>query len=209
VGDELRQVRAAARDAQLAALRVAAEAIAARDESEHRETAQQQALAASYQALHDSYRDRETVLAAAMADRADWERSTRQQRQLAVAADTELRRRHPGQPWPPLRSAEPELPANVRRDGPALSPEDDLEQTAQRISDLAAQHREFADKLAQRQSLMIPAEDLDYEQFGQAFPDWEEHRTDAILQPPRPQIAPCGQVLERITGRDLDIEAAD
>lgn len=71
------------------------------------------------------------------------------------------------------------------------------------------QRSEFADKLAQRHSLMIPAEDADYEQFGQAFPDWEEHRTDAILQPPRPQIAPSGQVLERITGRDLDIEAAD
>ena len=34
--------------------------------------------------------------------------ATRQQRQLAVAADGELRRRHPGQPYPPLRSAEPE-----------------------------------------------------------------------------------------------------
>ena len=42
-----------------------------------------------------------------MADRADWETATRAQRQLAVAADAELRRRHPGQYFAPLRSAEP------------------------------------------------------------------------------------------------------
>jgi hypothetical protein len=42
-----------------------------------------------------------------MADRADWDAGTRTQRHLAVAADAELRRRHPGQQYPPLRSAEP------------------------------------------------------------------------------------------------------
>jgi hypothetical protein len=39
----------------------------------------------------------------------DWthrEKATRHQRQLAAAADAELCR-HPGQPWPSLRSAEP------------------------------------------------------------------------------------------------------
>ena len=40
------------------------------------------------------------------------------------------------------------------------------------IEDLAARHREFADKLAERQSLMIPAEDPDYEDAGPAFPAW-------------------------------------
>jgi hypothetical protein len=166
-------------------------------------------MAASYQALHNIYREREAVLVTAMADRTDWERATYQQRQLAVAADTELRRRRPGESWPPLRSVEPEPSTNVQHDNPALTPEADLEQIAQRISDLAAQHREFADKLAQRQSQTIPAEDPDYEQFGQAFPDWEEHRTDAILKPPRPQIPPSGQVMERIADRDLDMEAAN
>ena len=109
VGDELRQVRAGAREARLAALRATAEAdAAARPAATHEQAARQQALAASYQAMHDAYRERETVFAAAMADRADWEQATRQQRQLAVAADAELRRRHPAQRCPPLRSAEPE-----------------------------------------------------------------------------------------------------
>jgi hypothetical protein len=44
---------------------------------------------------------REAVFAAVMADRADWERATRQQRHLAVAADAELRRRNPGPPIQP------------------------------------------------------------------------------------------------------------
>ena len=76
---------------------------------------------------------------------ADWEQATRYQRQLAVAADAELRRRHPGEPWPPLRSAEPEAATEPQHDNPAAAPEDDLQQTAQRIGDLAARHREFAD----------------------------------------------------------------
>ena len=68
------------------------------------------------QALHEAYRQRETVFAAVMADRADWEAATRQQRHLAVGADAELRRRHPGQYFSPLRSAEPEPATGAQRD---------------------------------------------------------------------------------------------
>jgi hypothetical protein len=32
---------------------------------------------------------------------------------------------------------------------------------------------------------------------------------DAILQPPKPRIEPSARILERVTGRDLDLEAAD
>jgi len=89
VGDELRQVRAAAWDAR---------------------------LAGSYQALHGAYRQREEVFAATMADRADWDNATVQQRHLAIAADAELHRRHPAQHYPPLRSAEPQPVTAAQRD---------------------------------------------------------------------------------------------
>jgi hypothetical protein len=112
-GDELRQVRAGARDTHLAALRITAEADAAHRRGEHEEARRHQSLASSYLAMHEVYEERETALAAAMEDRTDWVRATRQQRQLAVAADGELRR-HPGQPWPPLRSAEPELDSDTQ-----------------------------------------------------------------------------------------------
>ena len=116
VGDELRQVRAAAWDARLAGLCVSAEAAAAQQRGEHQEAARKQELAGSYQALHDAYRQRETVFAATMADRDDWEKATVQQRHLAVAADAELRRRHPDEHYPPLRSAEPEPATNDQRE---------------------------------------------------------------------------------------------
>ena len=115
VGDQLRQVRAAAREARLAGLRASAEAAATGHHGDHHTAAQQQELAASYQALHDAYRQRETVFATIMADRADWDAATRAQRHLAVAADAELRRRHPGQHYPPLRSAEPDPATDSQR----------------------------------------------------------------------------------------------
>jgi conjugative relaxase-like TrwC/TraI family protein len=117
VGDELRQIRAGARDAYLAAIRATAEARAARHRGQHQDAGRQQVLAASYQAMHDAYRDRETVLAAVMSDRADWDAATRHQRHQAVAADAELRRRHPARTHPPLRSAEPP-PVPARRAHP-------------------------------------------------------------------------------------------
>jgi hypothetical protein len=32
---------------------------------------------------------------------------------------------------------------------------------------------------------------------------------DAILQPPKPRIEPSPRILERVAGRDLDLEAVD
>jgi hypothetical protein len=66
-----------------------------------------QRIFCGYHALEQAYRKRETVFAAVMTDRTEWEAATRQQRHLAVAADAEIRRRHPGQYYAPLRSAEP------------------------------------------------------------------------------------------------------
>jgi conjugative relaxase-like TrwC/TraI family protein len=207
-GDELRQVRVGARDAHLAALRATAEAAAARRHGDHEQATRQQDMAANYQALCDAYLERETAFAANMADRADWEKATRRQRQLAVAADAELRRRHPDQSWPPLRSAEPE-PASQAHVDAAVPLAETSDAAQQRISDLAARHREFADRLADRQSQLIPAEDPDYAPLGRAFPAWTDPFRDAILQPPKPEIPSSERILEHIPGRDLDREAAD
>ena len=208
VGDELRQVRTGARQARLADIRAAAEAEAAQHRGQHEEAARQQELAASYQALHDAYAEREAAFAAVMADRADWDTATRAQRHLAVAADAELRRRHPGQQYPPLRSAEPPPVTQAQRDDLTLTPGEQIQQTGQWIKDLAAQHREFAARLADRQSLTIPSEDPDYGDLGQAFPPWPAPATDAILQPPKPEIQPSERILERAPDHAPDMEAA-
>jgi len=58
-GDALCQVRAAAWDARLAAVRATAEADVAQRRGQPEEAARQQALASGYRAMHDAYRDRE------------------------------------------------------------------------------------------------------------------------------------------------------
>ena len=209
VGDELRQVRAAAWDAHLAGLRASAEAHAAQQRGNHAEAARQHELAGSYQALHDAYRQREDVFATTMADRADWDKATLQQRHFAVAADSELRRRHPGRHHPPLRSAEPEPATGAQRDSLTLTAGQPPNEMPQWIKDLAAAHRTFAAALADRQHLRIPSQDPDYEDLGPAFPPWPGPAKDAILQPPKPEITPSPQVLQRVADRDAGWEAAD
>jgi hypothetical protein len=161
------------------------------------------------QAMRDAYREREAVFAAVMADRADWEQATRQQRQLAVAADAELRRRHPGQPHPPLRSAEPDPATEAQREELSLTVGEEISDMGEWIRELAERRGEFALRLAARQSVMIPAEDPDYEDHGPAFPELTTANREAILQPPRPEIQPSAQILERVADLDADIEAAD
>jgi AAA domain len=209
VGDELRQVRAATREARLAGLRASAQAAAAANRGDHDTAIGQQELAASYHALHQAYRQRETVFTTIMTDRTDWDAATCAQRHLAVAADAELRRRHPDQHFSPLRSAEPEPATESQRAELTPTPGQPPGETGQWITDLTAAHRTFAERLADRQSLTIPAEDPRYGDLGQAFPPWPRPARDAILQPPKPQIRPSLQVLERAADRDADWEAAD
>ena len=209
VGDELRQVRLGAQEASLAAIRAEAEAKAGARRNDEHAAARQQILTASYRAMHDAYRERETVFATTMADRADWEQATRQQRQLAVAANAELHRRHPDQRFAPLRSAEPEPTTEAQRDELTLTVGGEANEMDQWIKDLAAEHHAFADKLAERQSMTIPSEDPDYANLGQAFPPWTGRGKDAILQLPKPEIRPAARILERAADRDRDAEAAN
>jgi hypothetical protein len=208
-GDELRQVRAAAWDARLSGLRAAADARAAAQRGDQDHAAATHKLAASYQALERTYREREAVFAHTMADRAGWETATRAQRQLAVAADAELRRRHPGQHFAPLRSAEPQSATDAQRDELTRTPEQPPGEIDQWIKDLAAGHRTFAGQLADRQSQTVPSEDPDYSDLGPAFPAWTSPRREPILQQPMPEIPPSPRILERAIDRDAGWEAAD
>ena len=209
VADELRQVRAAAWDARLAGLRAAADARAAAERGEQGHAAAKHKLAASYQALERTYREREAVFAQTMADRADWETATRAQRQLAIAADTEMRRRHPGRYFARLLSAEPQPVTDAQRDELNLTPDQPQGEIDQWIKDLAAGHRTFADRLSDRLSQMIPSEEPDYGDLGPAFPVWTGPGREPILRPPVPEIPPSPRIFERVTDRDADWEAAD
>jgi hypothetical protein len=203
------QARTGARDARLAAVRAAAEADAAQRRGQHDEAARQQALAASYRAMHDAYTEREATFASswptgptgtpppATSGTSPWPLTPSSA--AATPAGT-TRRCAPPSPRPPPKPSAPDLP---------LTAGEQIPQTAQWIKDLAVQRRAFADRLADRQSLTIPAEDPDYGDLGQAFPPWPAPARDAILQPPKPEIQPSERILERALERDLDMEAAD
>jgi hypothetical protein len=203
------QVRDAAWDARLTSLRAAADARASQLRGDHQQATRDQERSRSYHALEQAYRQRETVFAAVMADRTEWEAATRQQRHLAVAADAELRRRHPGQYHAPLRSAEPAPATSAQRAELTTPAGEKTTEIGQWLKDLAAGRRTFADRLANRQSQTIPSEDPDYGDLGRAFPAWTGPARGAILQPPEPEIPPSPQILQRVMDYDADWEAAD
>jgi hypothetical protein len=116
VTDELRLMRQAERDAHVNAVRAEHERRAARDP---RASARHQHLARIWRALEVKAAREATMFAAVQETRRQWEAVTHATRRIAVAADLELRRRHPALPIPPLR------PHPAEREGPAGSAPDE------------------------------------------------------------------------------------
>ena len=209
VGRELRLARLGAANADLGAIHAAAEADAARKTGDHARAGRHEELAASYRAMGNRYRQQETIFAQTMTDRTGWEHTTEHSRRLAIAADAELRRRHPATSIEPLHSAEP-LPVNdTDREQLTLAPDQRIGEMAAWIRDLAVQRQVFREKIEERQGLMVPSEDPDWGDLGEAFPIWQAPGRDAILQPPKPQIKPSAKILQLVQERDTEPEAAD
>jgi hypothetical protein len=209
VGRELRLARLGAANADLGAIRAAAEADAARKADDHARAGRHEELAASYRALGNRYRQQETLFAQTMTDREEWEHATEHSRRLAIAADAELRRRHPDLRIKPLHSAEPVPVSDVDREELTLTPDKKIGEVAAWIRDLAAQRPAFREKIEERQGLMVPNEDPDWGDLGEAFPAWQASSRDAILQPPKPQITPSARIRQLAQERDTEPEAVD
>jgi hypothetical protein len=146
--------------------------------------------------MSDRYQAQEEIFAKTMADRAAWQRATEQTRHLAVAADAELRRRHPDQRTGPMRPAEPKPATDADREELALAPDKRIGEMAQWVSDLSTQRQAFHQKIAERHALRIPSHDPEEQDLGPAFPAWNSPERDAILQPPKPEIQPAAKILE-------------
>jgi hypothetical protein len=207
VGDELRQVRRGAHEARLAAIRAQAEAAAARRASRDAVAGRHDALAASHLAMAAAYDQREKVFAGVMDDRRAWERATAGKRRLAVAADAELRRRHPGQRLRPLRSAELELPTGTQRNALVLAVAESIPALDPWIQKLAADHAVFAEQLADQQG-RLEAAATPGEIGSRRLASWAAPTGQPLLQPPKPQISPSARVLQRGNQRESDMEAA-
>ena len=193
VGKQLRAVRTAVEDARLLGIRSDAEAAAATDPEV---TGRHGSMAGSARALEAAYRNLETRLAEAMEDRRAWDKLTAGPRQLAVAADSELRRRNPETKIEPLRSAEPTVPEDADAVSGARAGE-----MPEWVSRLAEQQRAFREKLEERQGVMIPDDDPEYGALGEAWPG-RQRDPDRILQPPKPELRPSPEI-ERLASRDL------
>jgi hypothetical protein len=199
VGAELRQVRIAAQDQAIAAVRADAEAAAARKQGQHERAARHELLARSARAAEQFYRQREQIDAALVEDSEEWARITAGPRHLAITADSELRRRHPGQHIEPLRSAEPEPTQDELPPVPS-----GCAATAKWVTRTAEQRAAFREKADVRRGLMVPSEDPDYEPEGEAWPTRLITDREAILQPPKPDMRPT----PRVTERSADWEAS-
>ena len=209
VGRELRLARLGAANADMAVIRAAAEADAARKAGDDGSAGRHEFLAASYRAMSERYRAQEEAFGQIMGDRLEWEHATAHSRHLAIAADAELRRRHPDQQIKPLRSDEPAPVREADRAELTLAPDRKIADMAAWIRDLAAHRKAFREKMEERQGLKVPSEDPDWENLGDAFPAWRAPGRDAILQPPKPQITPSVKILQLAAERDTEPEAAD
>jgi hypothetical protein len=203
VGRQLRGIRLVAENARQQAIRSQAEARAAADPDI---AARHTGMAASAEALQEVCGRIEASLSEAMDDRRAWEQITAGPRRLAVAADSELRRRNPDKPIEPLRSAEPRPPGDDQITVTPPAEEVKLSEPPEWVTQLAEQRRAFQEKLQERLNVMVPDEDPDYDYLGQAWP-WQQRDPDAIIQPPKPEIRPFSGI-EHLAGREIpDLEA--
>jgi hypothetical protein len=210
-GKELRLARLDAFDAALGTCRADAEAAAARKAGDHGRARRHETLAASYRSLHDHYQKREQILAQVMTDRQEWEHATAESRLQAIAADAELRRRHPSRRIEPLRSAEPAPISDTQREHPHPAPERQPAKTTSRIRDLVMRHQASRAELNESPRLRAPGGDPIRSDPGKVFSGRQAYSQGAILQPPKPEIIPSERISQLAAEHDTKPghEAAD
>jgi hypothetical protein len=167
------------------AARADAEASAARIRGDMEAAERHDRIAASHRSAGAWYERRAALDEKLMEDRAAWEQTFAGSGHLALAADTELRRRNPKAEIAPLRSAEPAAPETEL--GGWLDPE----ATAQREARAHAGREAFAARLEERQAVIVPAEDPDFAPLGEAWPAPAAQEREAILQEPSVEMPPA------------------
>jgi len=121
VAEELRLMRKAVRDAHVNAVRAEHERHAAKDEQT---AARHQQLVGIWQVLEAKAAKEAAMFAAVQDTRQQWEAVTEPTRRIAIAADIELRRRHPGMQLEPLRPHPDEASGLTYPDQPQTTRED-------------------------------------------------------------------------------------
>jgi hypothetical protein len=187
-------VLAAIIDTAASAARSGAEAHAARGRGDNELAVRHEDIAASARQAGEWYRRQAAADEITLQDYQAWARVTAGSRRLAILADSELRRRHPGLDLEPLQSAEPEAAATELPAMPATEAE------AAALAAKAEQARAaFRERLEARQGVLVAPEDPDWQHEGEAWPSaWPARDRDAVLQP---QAADAPRAGNRTPGR--------
>jgi hypothetical protein len=222
VAEELRLARIAERDAHVNAIRAEHELRATQDDQA---AARHRQLVRIWRSLEAKAATEADIFAATQETRSQWEAITEPTRRTAIAADLELRRRHPGQQIPPLRPhpseavgivgpANPDASIGVDRqpERAEQAPTDGREADAELALGLTMQaaHEQIPEQVLRiRQNasiaqarlddlanLPLPGTDADDLSPGPAWPTPAGPERDAVLQPPRPDVVPA-RLLER------------
>jgi hypothetical protein len=249
VAEELRLARLQARTAWENTVRAEHEARAVADVGT---VGRHLAAAGMWRAMETKATRIADELAAAHETRRQWEALTEPSRRVAVAADIELRRRHPDVKLEPLKSAEPQgivFRAQDQRPGPEVWAQETLDSPGPFAPDeanrsrgeerpLTAEQREAATqealgltpdtvhkeipeqilrirenmRLAQAkiddlQNTRIPGDDHEGADLGRAWDVLARRDRDAIVQPPKPDVVPAREILQRAQERMADHEA--
>jgi hypothetical protein len=190
-----------------------------------------------HRALADMWRAMETKatrvagqLAEVQETRTLWAALTEPIRRAAVAADLELRRRHPDMELEPLRSAEPvgfgaatgepettahtqdSLPAETvsrettRQAALGLTPETVHEEIPERVSRIREHLRLAQARIKDLRDPRVPGIEAD-DDLGRAWDVLADRRRDAIIQPPRAEIRPAGEIMKWAQERSVEQEA--
>jgi len=211
VAEELRLMRVAQRDAHVRAVRAEYEASVATDAAVGN---RQLLLAQTWRALEAKAAREADMFASVQETREKWQVLTQPTLQLAVAADAELRRRHPGMTMGPLRPHAAEGARTVgdivhlqptlsrsgtpsesaQRDALGLSPAAALAQIPElvlRIADNAGRVKDRVDEIARLREL----ESSERLCVTGAFAAPRRLERDAILHPPVHELAPSVRVV--------------
>jgi hypothetical protein len=203
VAETLGLVRRSAEDASLSATRSEAEAGLAEAQGDTAAAERHRQRAIASQRKEAIFRHQEGLLAQADADYSDHQAATEAQRRNAIAADMELRRRHPERHIEPMRDAGP-TPIS-EEEHTAAGRGDKIPEWVTRLEEA---REAFTTEMEARQNVMVPAENHEWEPEGEAFPDRRARDPDAILVAPQPEMPPSERVTGRAPERDLEPEAS-
>jgi hypothetical protein len=235
VAEELRLARIAERDAHINAVRAEHELVAVQDDQA---AGRHQQLARIWRALQAKATTEVGIFADAQETRRQWETVTEPTRRIAIAADLELRRRHPGRRIPTLRPhpAEADSLANRTNLSSANSIDRQMEQARTNQADgreadtqpalgltMQEAHEQIPEQVLRiRQNARTaqaildnltympqPGTDADDLSPGLAWPAEAGPERDAVLQPPRPDVVPSAQVMEHYHHTQPESEHAE